>query len=183
MRRRWHGSGRRPTPARPCDTPCRTAHRTDSRAIPSLWHATPPGASEPSVEVVGSSPISRLSAPSYVGLELRPLPSAGITRLRRYYGPVRHPRRPGLSLAGFRLAVTHRHRLGLPVLCWVSCAGMPSPLPRWDHWADVASRELPPRDPVTAAFPVMSAGRLPHHCFRGLLSVHSRYGLPARRVA
>jgi hypothetical protein len=60
---------------------------------------------------------------------------------------------------------------------------MPSPLPRRDHWADVASRESPPHDPVTAAFPVMLAGRLPHHCFRGLLGVHSRYGLPARRVA
>jgi len=27
------------------------------------------------------------------------------------------------------------------------------------------------------------AGRLLHHCFRGLLSVHSRYGLHARQVA
>src|SRR3954462_676750 len=63
------------------------------------------------------------------------------------------------------------------------CAGMPSPLPRRDPWAEVASRELPPRGPETAAFPVMLAGRLPHHFFRGLLGVHSRYGLPARRVA
>ena len=36
---------------------------------------------------------------------------------------------------------------------------------------------------MTAAFPVMSAGRLPRHFFRGLLGVHSRYGLPARRTA
>ena len=50
-RRRSHGSGRRPTPGRPRGTPCRTAHRTDSRATPSLWHVTPPGVSEPSVEV------------------------------------------------------------------------------------------------------------------------------------
>jgi hypothetical protein len=47
-------------------------------------------------------------------------PSAGFTRPRRYYGPVRHPRRPGLSLAGVRLEVTRLHRLGLHVLCWVS---------------------------------------------------------------
>jgi hypothetical protein len=41
-----------------------------------------------------------------------------------------------------------------------------------------------PRDsPATAAFPVSVAGRLPHYPFRGLLSVHSRYGLPARGVA
>lgn len=36
--------------------------------------------------------------------------------------------------------------------------------------------------PVTAAFPVISPGRLPHYPFRGLLSVHSRYGLHARQV-
>ena len=47
----------------------------------------------------------------------------------------------------------------------------------------VASRGVSLISPVTAAFPVMLAGRLPHHCFRGLLSVHSRYGLPARGVA
>ena len=32
----------------------------------------------------------------------------------------------------------------------------------------------------TAAFPIWRAGRLPHYPFRGLLDVHSRYGLPAR---
>jgi hypothetical protein len=36
---------------------------------------------------------------------------------------------------------------------------------------------------VTAAFPVSVPGRLPHQTFRGLLGVHSRYGLPARGVA
>src|SRR5258708_4841039 len=34
------------------------------------------------------------------------LPSAGVTRLRRYYGPLRHPRRPGLSLASCQLIPT-----------------------------------------------------------------------------
>ena len=51
-------------------------------------------------------PISRLSATSCVGLELRPLPSTGVTRFQRYYGPLRHPRRPSLSLAGVRLRVS-----------------------------------------------------------------------------
>ena len=37
-----------------------------------------------------------------VCLELRPLPSAGITRFQRYYEPLRHPKAPGLSLAGFQ---------------------------------------------------------------------------------
>src|SRR5271169_1868734 len=37
--------------------------------------------------------------------------------------------------------------------------------------------------PSASAFPVRKAGRLLHRPFRGLLSVHSRYGLHAHRVA
>ena len=33
-----------------------------------------------------------------------------------------------------------------------------------------------------SAFPEIMAGRLPHHVFRGLLSVHSRYGLHTHQV-
>src|SRR6266702_2581081 len=65
-------------------------------------------------------------------LEVRPLPSTGITRLRRYYEPVRHPTRPDLSLAGFRLGEVS-HRWGFPCCVRSPCADMPSPLPRWDH--------------------------------------------------
>jgi hypothetical protein len=39
----------------------------------------------------------------YVCPELRPLPSAGITRFHQYYEPLRHPSAPGPSLAGVRL--------------------------------------------------------------------------------
>jgi hypothetical protein len=56
---------------------------------------------------------------------------------------------------------------------------MPSPLPRWDHGE---GGSLPERT-VTAAFPVSVPGRLPRRTFRGLLSVHARYGLPARGAA
>ena len=86
-------------------------------------------------------PISRLSVTSCVGLELRPLPSPGVTRGQRYYGPLRHPRGnpacgvgPGLSLAGVRLRVTRPHRLGFPVLRWVSMyrhAVIITPVARW----------------------------------------------------
>ena len=48
-------------------------------------------------------------------LELRPLPSTGITRVPRYYEPLRHPGAPGLSLAGVRLIIPDRAP-GLPVL-------------------------------------------------------------------
>ena len=55
---------------------------------------------------------------------------------------------------------------------------MPSPLPRWTTRvrASIASPRL-------RAFPVSLAGRRPHRSFRGLLGVHSRYGLPDRSAA
>ena len=80
------------------------------------------------------TPISRLSAACCVDLELRPLPSIGVTRRQRYYGPIRHPGRPGLSLAGVRLRVTRPHRLGFPVLRWISVyrhAVVITPVARW----------------------------------------------------
>src|ERR1039457_5087054 len=43
---------------------------------------------------------------SCVRLELRPLPSTGVTRLPRYFEPLRHPIRPGLSLASCQLILT-----------------------------------------------------------------------------
>ena len=52
---------------------------------------------------------------SCVCLELRSLPSTGITRLQRYYEPLRHPKAPGPSLAGVRLFIPE-HAMGLPVL-------------------------------------------------------------------
>jgi hypothetical protein len=53
-----------------------------------------------------------------VCLELRSLPSTRVTRLHRYYEPLRHPRAPGLSLTGVRLILSSltNHALGLPVL-------------------------------------------------------------------
>ena len=41
-------------------------------------------------------------------LEPRPLPSAGVTRLLRYYGPLRHPAGPGWSsrIPGWRVRAT-----------------------------------------------------------------------------
>ena len=52
---------------------------------------------------------------SCVAPELRPLPSPGVTRLHRYYEPLRHPAAPGPSLTGIRLVVPD-HATGLPVL-------------------------------------------------------------------
>src|SRR5882762_545062 len=64
-------------------------------------------------ELIGC-PISGSFTTYCVSLELRSLPSTGVTRLPRYYEPLRHPRAPGLSLTGFRLVLAD-HALGLPV--------------------------------------------------------------------
>src|SRR5882757_2295231 len=65
------------------------------------------------LELIGF-PISRSFTTYCVCLELRSLPSTGVTRLQRYYEPLRHPRAPSLSLAGFRLVIAD-HAMGLPV--------------------------------------------------------------------
>ena len=67
---------------------------------------------------------------------------------------------------------------GAPVLRLVSYTYMPSPLPRQVQWSMFARRS-----PLSAAFPVEKSGRLLQLFFRGLLSVHSCYGLHARGVA
>src|ERR1019366_7245995 len=84
---RWLGSIHRRRSERPSGTPCRTGHRNESWAIPSLSRATP-------------------SAASCVSFQLRPLPSTGITRFQRYCEPLRHPKRPGLALASCQLIPT-----------------------------------------------------------------------------
>ena len=60
-------------------------------------------------------PNLRVLATCCVHLELRSLPSTGVTRLQRYSEPLRHPRAPSLSVTGVRLVVPD-HAKGLPVL-------------------------------------------------------------------
>jgi len=88
--------------------------KTD-RTIPSLSHEVPAEVSWPSSELIGShqSPrphffqhCPRTEAPSLH----RHYPASAVLRASR------HPKRPGLALAGCRLAHTPRLRLGLPVL-------------------------------------------------------------------
>src|SRR5712672_2040950 len=83
------------------------AHRTGHAALPHpalgqdftplLSRATPSAVSEPSSELIGC-PISRSLTTYCVCLELRSLPSAGVTQHQRSYEPLRHPRAPGLSV-------------------------------------------------------------------------------------
>jgi hypothetical protein len=58
------------------------------------------------LELLGSSPIPRSFVASCVSFQLRLLSSTGVTRLHRSYEPLRHPKRPGLSLASCQLIQT-----------------------------------------------------------------------------
>ena len=166
--------------------------------------------------MAGSSSISRfsplraltLNVPMGQSIRLRRAPSlgrgvpSGSTRRHHYYGPLRHPTRPGRaptegwSLAESRLPVTRRHRRGFPCCLSFPLSCMPSRAPtagwspRWDRRASVA-RSSPRQGkeahhPATTAFPVgtarrvVQAGRLPQYPFRGRAptagwsDVHSR---------
>ena len=69
---------------------------------------------------------------SCVRLQLRPLPSTGITRLRQYCEPLRHPIRPGLSLTScqlIRTAITAgTSRVAYGPLCLHAVANTPAGL-------------------------------------------------------
>ena len=111
-----------------------------------------------------------------VCLELRPLSSTSITRLQRYYGPLRHPKAPSLSLAGVRLVIPD-HARGLPVLrtlpLCACCRHYPGAAPGRPACSLVQSYQPSPE---------WQSGRPAHRLFRGLLGVHSRYGLHTRAV-
>src|ERR1700756_276704 len=137
------------------------AHRTGHADLPHpalgqdftplLSRVTPSAVSEPSSELIGC-PISRSLTTSCVCLELRPLPSTGITRLQRYYEPLRHPRAPGLSLAGVRLVIPD-HALGLPVLRALSLCTC------CRHYPGAADgRSLRSCHPTVSAFPGSTSG-------------------------
>src|ERR1700693_1235680 len=142
---------------------------------PNIPHSSS-AVSEHLSELIGY-PISRSLTTYCVRLELRSLPSTGITRLPRYNEPLRHPRAPGLSLTSVRLVIPD-HALGLPVLRTLSlctcCRHYPG-----TATGGTASLISPQSCQPS---PIWQSGR-PVHCpFRGLLGVHSRYGLHTRAV-
>jgi len=104
-------------------------------------------------------------ATSDVYSELGLLSSTGITRRHRYYEPLRHPLRPGLSLAGVRLEVTRLHRWGFPCCIGSPCTVMPSSLPRRNCW--------------TKSFVRSSNGGLPRYTARSASALS--FSRPAQR--
>jgi hypothetical protein len=109
-----------------------------------------------------------------VCLELRSLPSAGVTRFPRYYEPLRHPRAPGLSPHGRPVGpvIPDLTTLwGFPCCARFPCvrAAATTPVQRLGV---VVAHLTQPYQPS----PITLLGRPAHRPFRGLLSVHSRCG-------
>lgn len=99
--------------------------------------------------------------------EVRVLPSPGITRLQRYYDPLRLPAWPPAHLA-FEVATLSQ--TGPPTLPEIP---FPRAVPTTSMNRTGASDGF---FPVRAAFPVIQAGRRSPLHFRGLLRVHTCYG-------
>src|SRR3954466_1690760 len=99
---------------------------------------------------------------SCVCLELRPLPSAGITRLHRYYGLLRHPSAPGLSLTGVRLIIPD-HAMGFPVLRALSLCPC-----RRQYPGAAAGRNPRSSHPTVSTFPDTAVGSACTSSFSGL---------------
>src|SRR5207342_812524 len=93
------------------------------------------------------------------------------------YEPLRLPRAPSLSLAGVRLGIA-AHALGSPVLRTLSLCTCCRQYP-----GTATGRTTSLNSPESCQpSPIWQSGR-PVHCpFRGLLGVHSRYGLHTRAV-
>ena len=124
-------------------------------------------AAESSLEVLGNMATllildCRRNAP-----EVRPLPSAGVTRLPRYYEPLRLPARPSLPLTSCWLVLRPPSRVSRVAL--ESPCHVPSSLPRWNP------RTLD-RSVTPGQRPSPFGRRVGFHDlrFRGLLDVHDR---------
>ena len=106
--------------------------------------------------------------------EVRALPSPGVTRLPRYYDPLRLPAGPPACLAWGPLPPA---AAGPPTLPEIPFPRAVPNTPVNRAGAGVGCF------PARAAFPGMKAGRRSPLHFRGLLRVHSRYGPPDRSTA
>src|SRR5258705_8667279 len=158
------------------------AHRTGQADFPhpalgqdfTLSRVTPSAASGHLLELIGF-PISKSFTTYCVCLELRSLPSAGVTRPPRYYEPLRHPRAPGLSLTGFRLVIAD-HAFGLPVFRRFPCVHAAATTPA--QRLNVSLRSCHPDvsvfpDRVVGSTCALSFSRMPRRSL-ALRPAHSR---------
>ena len=117
-----------------------------------------------------SSPIPTSLAPAGARLRPRALPSTGVTRLPRYYGPLRHPIQatPSLTRPWLSEHATHPPNDGVSRVASIS----PVHACHRHYPGGTTGCLCRSTSPTTAAFPEFPTGRLPHQSFRGLLSVH-----------
>src|SRR5271154_2424129 len=139
-------------------------------------------------ELLGSSPFSLSVLASCVRLQLRLLPSTGVTRLHQYYEPLRHPKRPGLSLTSCQLihtAITAgTSRVAHDPLCLHAVANTPAGLMEFVRSYDSTNFGLPrnrggsapalsvsgPAQRLLTLRPARSPSRLATLCTRGFSS-------------
>ena len=121
--------------------------------------------------------MSRSLAASCVVLELRPLPiprsypASSVLRA----SPPSPPAWPVLAGAQWE-GEPSTGETSLVASDVLRC--MPMPLPRRNRKVPASFSSF-----TAAAFPQFGDGRLPHYSYRGLLSIHSRFGLQLRQVA
>jgi hypothetical protein len=101
--------------------------------------------------------------------EVRVLSSAGVTRPQWSYNPLRLPDWPLPLRTTFGGATSTSP--GYPPLAQITFSACRA------HYPGGPEQVLVGSFPARAAFPVLQAGRHPHRHFRGLLKLHSRYGL------
>src|SRR3982751_4863847 len=109
--------------------------------------------------------------------EVRVLSSAGVTRPQWSYDPLRLPDWP--SPLRTTLGGATSTSPGYPPLTQITFSACRA------HYPGGSEQVLVGSFPARAAFPVLPAGRHPHRHCRGLLKLHTRYGLhscsPTRR--
>jgi hypothetical protein len=178
-----------PRPARPClsstarrhasrcrrGESCRTASRSGNRLLPSLSRVTPSVVSEHSSELIGC-PISRSLTTSCVCLELRPFPPSALPDFNGTASLSVTPGRPARPsrASGWSSLTTPR---GFPCRVRFPCVHAVATTPAQRPGLLLRSFTQP-----CQPSPIWLSGRPAHRPFRGLLGVHSRYGLHTRAV-
>lgn len=148
----------------------------DTRVLPSLWHVTRSAASAHLVELSGF-PISGSSPHCNVSLEQGSFPRPALPGVISPTSPSATLKRLARLLTQRWLAVRTATPQGFPCCYCLPLSCMPSSIPRRNRWVHVSLTS-----PSMAAFPEFPAGQLPRYPFRGLLDVHSRYGLHDRQI-
>ena len=121
----------------------------------------------------GSSPIHRLLGSFECVPEVRTLPSTDITRLHKYYDPLRLPPQPPVQITV--LGLTQPRRVSP-----VARITFPACRAHYPGGSNGCACRLLPRP---RGLPRFTGGRHPRLHFRGLLRLHSRYGPPGCSTA